>query len=54
LKNEYLRKVREMTTARRTARKPEVVPEFEQYKARSFFSLMQHCDQAAQPSSASA
>jgi hypothetical protein len=54
LKNEYLRKVREMTTARRTAPKPAVVQGGEQFKARSFFSLMQPCDQAAQHSSASA
>jgi hypothetical protein len=54
LNNEYLRKVREITTERRTARKPEVVPEVEHFKARSFFSLMQYCDEAGQPSSVSA
>jgi hypothetical protein len=54
LKNEYLRKVREMTTARRDIPKPPAVPEAERFKARSFFSLMQVSDQAVQHRSASA
>lgn len=54
LKNEYLQKVREITTARRVASQPQVVRDVERFRPRSFFSLMQHSNPAAQSSSASA
>ncbi len=53
LKNEYLRKVKEMTTARRVISNPPAAPEAERFKPRSFFSLMQYSDQAVEHSSAS-